>query len=246
MLVAKKDEYIWYMAMFILSIGTATDMGTVALHEQTQLLGTSEYHVDRAHNEVLPQTIKALLSSHHMGVADLGAIAIMSGPGSYTGLRMGTALAKGLCFASNIPLIPIDTLEVLLAQAASWDLSQEGIRYGLLDARRGYGYGRTVGSSGQLLRETHVCEVTLATFQPWLNKGKVYLLGNGADHYADVLEGAEGLVIAKGLYPRAADMGPLAYDLLMKGKRVDLERFTPHYLSALTYRAAMQKKTNPA
>lgn len=246
MLVAKRDEYIWYMATFILSIGTATDMGTVALHDQGRLLGTLEYHVDRAHNEVLPQTIKALLSAHKIRVADLGAIAIMSGPGSYTGLRMGTALAKGLCFASNIPLIPIDTLAVLLAQTASWDLSKEGIHYGLLDARRGYAYGRIIGSNGQLLQETHVCEVTLATFQQWLEKGKVYLLGNGADHYADVLKRAEGLAIIKGLYPRAADMGPLAYKLLMQGKTVALERFTPNYLSALTYRAAMQKKAKSA
>ncbi len=246
MLVAEKDEYIWYMATFILSIGTATDMGTVALHDQAQLLGTLAYHVDRAHNEVLPQKIKALLSTHKIEVADLDAIAIMSGPGSYTSLRMGTALAKGLCFARQIPLIAVDTLEVLLAQAASWDSSHEAIRYGLLDARRGYAYGRIAGPSGQLLQETHVCEVTLATFQPWLAKGNVYLLGNGADHYADELKGAKGLVIVEGLYPRAADMGLLAYDLLMKGKTVALERFTPNYLSALAYRAAMQKKTKPA
>lgn len=233
------------MATFILSIGTATDMGTVALHDKTQLLGTLAYHVDRAHNEVLPETIKALLRLHKIGVADLRAIAIMAGPGSFTSLRMGTALAKGLCFANGIPLIPIDTLEVLLAQFASCDLSQDSIQYGLLDARRGYAYGRIAGPNGQLLRDTHVCEVALATFQPWLEKGKVYLLGSGADHYADVVKEAEGLVVVKELYPRATDMGPLAYDLLMKGKIADLERFTPNYLSALTYRAAMQKQAKP-
>ena len=231
------------MTTFILSIGTATDIGTVALHNKTDLLGTLEYHVGRAHNEVLPQMIKMLLKLHKISVADLSAITITAGPGSYTSLRMGTALAKGLCFARGIPLIPIDTLAVMMAQTATLPFSQECIRYGLVDARRGYAYGRVLGFAGELLQDTHVCKVTLATFQPWLQKGKVYLFGSGADRYADIVQEKEGLMIVKGLYPRAVDMGALAYDLLVKGKTADLERFTPNYLSALTYRAAMEKKT---
>ena len=99
---------------FILSIETATPICSVALHKGSTLIAHTEYHVGKAHGIIIPKMIRHLLSLHHIQTDSIAAVGISAGPGSYTGLRIGSSVAKGICYAHNIPLIAINPLHTLL------------------------------------------------------------------------------------------------------------------------------------
>ena len=97
----------------ILSIETSTKICSVALHNEGQLLAETTLHVDKSHSEKLAVLIKDILSYADVTSKQLAAVAVASGPGSYTGLRIGVSSAKGLCYALGIPLISVNTLEAM-------------------------------------------------------------------------------------------------------------------------------------
>lgn len=97
----------------ILSIETSTSMCSVALHTNGVCDDCIEINEQNAHSSKLTVLIEQLLKQNNVRIADCDAIAISGGPGSYTGLRIGTSVAKGLCYAANIPLIAVDTLQAL-------------------------------------------------------------------------------------------------------------------------------------
>ena len=102
---------------YILSIETSTTNCSVALSKNDKVIAFKEYNdVNYSHSELLHQFILEFLNLAELKIEDLSAVAISKGPGSYTGLRIGVSAAKGLCYALNIPLISIDTLESLSYQ----------------------------------------------------------------------------------------------------------------------------------
>ena len=119
----------------ILSIETATKICSVALHTKAQLIVTQTLYVERSHAESLLHTIEHLLAASSYTKKDLTAIAISSGPGSYTGLRIGAVTAKGLCYALGLPLIAINTLEAMAHGMHPYNISQARL-CPMLDGRR--------------------------------------------------------------------------------------------------------------
>ena len=118
----------------ILSIETATSACSVALHIDGELIFAKNKLQEKSHSEYMMQMAQDVLKASKIKPNELNAVAISGGPGSYTGLRIGVSSAKGLCFALNIPLIAVNTLEVIMNQASSIN----GIDYlcPMLDARR--------------------------------------------------------------------------------------------------------------
>src|ERR1044072_1080141 len=110
--------------MIILSIDTATDQAIVSLSREGSVVGTLENNAQKDHAAWIQMAINTLLQKHGYTMQQLQAIAITAGPGSYTGLRVGMATAKGLCFALQIPLITINTLHAM-AYAAIDQLGSE-------------------------------------------------------------------------------------------------------------------------
>ena len=104
----------------ILSIETSTDVCSVAIHKQGQLVADRQSSEAYSHAEKLTPLIDEILVDNNIKRGELTAVAVSAGPGSYTGLRIGTSTAKGLCYALEIPLITISTLESML----------EGIEHG--------------------------------------------------------------------------------------------------------------------
>ena len=97
----------------ILSLETSTTVCSVAIYREQNLLASAEVHIEQSHASKLAVLIDDVRKLSGIELKELSAIAISSGPGSYTGLRIGTSTAKGLCYALGIPLISINTLEVL-------------------------------------------------------------------------------------------------------------------------------------
>ena len=117
--------------MNILAIETASTVCGTALFLNNELLELDEINQPRVHGERLPLVVHGILSNHSIDVKDLEGIAVSSGPGSYTGLRIGMSLAKGLAMAGNIPLIPVPTLEVM-----NRSISRDGLYWILLHSHK--------------------------------------------------------------------------------------------------------------
>ena len=117
--------------MNILAIESASTICGAALFLNNELVELDEINQPRIHGERLPLAVHDILSNHSMEVAELDGIAVSSGPGSYTGLRIGMSLAKGLAMAGNIPLIPVPTMEVM-----NRSIAQNGVYWLLLHSHK--------------------------------------------------------------------------------------------------------------
>src|SRR6478609_5772251 len=119
----------------ILSLETSTTVCSVAIHRGQNLLASAEVHIEQSHASKLAVLIDDVRKLSGIELKELSAIAISSGPGSYTGLRIGTSTAKGLCYALGIPLISINTLEVLAHQMSEVNVGKAFL-CPMIDARR--------------------------------------------------------------------------------------------------------------
>ena len=229
------------MNELILSLSTATDMISVALHASGQLLCHLKHQQAHSAGEVLPEMVAEVFAKAAQSPSALCAVAIASGPGSYTGLRIGTAFTKGLCCAQNLPLVPINTLEVLCHSAKSFPMAEGQLLYALLDARRSYVYGLLVDHKGSILEGTHVCSISALKTEMVKGHHHLYLVGSGVTYAREMQLDIPHTVIA-GDAPLASAMGHLAYKAFQQ-KAFAADDYEPLYLSALG--AYAPKKPKP-
>ncbi len=215
----------------ILSIETATPVVSVALHQGGELITAIEHHVPRSHSTTLPIMVKQVLKMQKEKTEKLVAIAVSAGPGSYTGLRVGIALAKGLCYGKSVPLISINTLVTMVQSKLAYPLDA-GVWCPLLDARQGNAYGLVANAQGQVLTPTYKWAVTPNTFEKWLVHQPVYFIGSSAENHVQTLKKHPNSRLVKGVYPQASHMGKLAYTKFLQKDFVDIATFDPLYTPA--------------
>jgi tRNA threonylcarbamoyladenosine biosynthesis protein TsaB len=172
--------------------------------------------------------IDQLLKSTRTASSSLKAIAVSAGPGSYTGLRIGVATAKGMAFALQIPLISVNTLELLAYQASQ---QNENADYycPLIDARRMEVYCLITDQYLIIQQPTQAMEVTHEVFIPWLEKGKVAFVGSGAAKCMSMIHHPQAIFYPQ-IHPEAASMGTLAQKKFRRGQFENLTSFEPLYL----------------
>lgn len=176
----------------------------------------------------------------------LDAVAVSSGPGSYTGLRIGVSVAKGLCFGYGIPLIGIRTLDILAASAAARPETTSEDRYcAMLDARRMEVYAGLYDASLRPLRETAAEVVTADSFAAELEKGRVCFFGNGAAKCRSVITSPNAFFLDD-VYPLAAQMAPLSEMAFRAGRLEDTAYFEPFYLKEFQATIAKNKVLDEA
>jgi Inactive homolog of metal-dependent proteases, putative molecular chaperone len=142
----------------------------------------------------------------------LDAVAVSSGPGSYTGLRIGVSMAKGLCFGYGIPLIAVPTLKIIASKAISLNnKANETLYCAMLDARRMEVYASIFDRELTTCRETAADIITPETYEEFLNKGPVCFFGNGAEKCKTVITHPNAMFMDQ-IYPLAEDMALLAED----------------------------------
>ncbi|RZJ58689.1 MAG: tRNA (adenosine(37)-N6)-threonylcarbamoyltransferase complex dimerization subunit type 1 TsaB, partial [Hymenobacter sp.] len=127
------------MPLIILALETSSPICSIALHnaENGRLLGQAELRLEKSHSTHLTVLIEQLVANTGHTLRDLAAVAVSDGPGSYTGLRIGAAAAKGLCFALDVPLVAVGTLPALAHQVATRTPRPDAYHYApMLDARR--------------------------------------------------------------------------------------------------------------
>lgn len=216
------------MALMI-SIETSTRVCSVALQYEAQLIATHALHVERSHAEALLCTIEYLLDMSRYKKKDLAAVAVSSGPGSYTGLRIGVATAKGLCYALKIPLIAVNTLEALVQGMRPYNTTQ-ALLCPMLDARRMEVYCLLADDQGHLLAPTHPRVMDQHSFQAWLQDYPILFFGDGADKCKPLLAHHRHALFIDHIYPEAHHVGILAYAKFQQAAFEDLTHFAPLYL----------------
>ena len=213
----------------ILSIETSTDVCSVAIHNQGQLVADRESLAPYSHAERLAPMIEEILADNNIKRGVLTAVAVSAGPGSYTGLRIGTSTAKGLCYALDIPLIIISTLESMLEGIASDN--ENHLLCPMLDARRMEVYCLLAGSSRQIIEPTQAKIIDEDSFSDHLNNNKISFFGNGADKCKPVITSKNAIFI-DGIKPSAINIGKLAFNKYKMSEFGDLVSFEPDYLKA--------------
>ncbi len=211
----------------ILCIETATTNCSVALSVNGSVISLKEdYNNSYSHAERLHVYMGELLLKNNISKSQLDAIAVSKGPGSYTGLRIGVSAAKGLCFALEIPLISIPTLDSLAYQVKE----KEGFIVSMLDARRMEVYSAVYSAENKKqLRETKAEILDENSFSDYLEKGTVYFIGDGVEKFKTICNHKNAIFI-EGKLPSANNMGLLANDKHKKSDIEDVAYFEPYYL----------------
>ena len=178
-----------------------------------------------SHAEKLHEFIKEVVEEAGVELTELKAIAVSKGPGSYTGLRIGVSTAKGLCFALDIPLIAVDTLQAL---ALSISIS-EGLVIPLLDARRMEVYSAVFNLNNESLREVKAEIISEVSFSNYLEAEKVYFVGDGIEKCKGIIT-HENAVFVDDKLPSANEMSKLSFEKYKKNDIEDVAYFEPFYL----------------
>ena len=175
----------------IIYIETSTSLTSTALSEEGRIIAYKETQVPRSQASLTAPFIDEMLREKGLSVRDCDAVCVSKGPGSYTGLRVGSSTAKGLCFGAGLPLIAIGTLDTLVAQAFADGLVPEGCKYiiPMIDARRMEVYSAIFSASGERLTETAPVIVDGTTFASYLAEGPVLFVGDGALKCRDIICG---------------------------------------------------------
>ena len=210
---------------FILNIETATKNCSVSIAKNGETIVCKEIAEEGySHAEKLHVFIEEVIAEAKITVQDLTAIAVSQGPGSYTGLRIGVSAAKGLCFALNIPLIAVDTLQTLASQAKV----SEGKIIPMLDARRMEVYSAVFNTALETERPILAEVIDENSFAAYTET--VYFVGDCADKCKAVLTKENFVFLEEIKYPSAAAMSKISYDKYQKSDTVDVAYFEPYYL----------------
>lgn len=215
----------------ILNIETSTNVCSVALSEDGACIFTQEDHGGPNHGEQLGKFVDEALSFADSHAIPVDAVAVSSGPGSYTGLRIGTSMAKGICYGADIKLIAVPTLELLCVPVLLHhdETEDNALLVPMIDARRMEVYSAVYDRSLKAVRAIQADVVDGDTYKEFLDKGPVYFFGDGAEKCMEVIHHPNAHLI-KNIEPVAKNMFPLAEKRMAEGKFEDVAYFVPFYL----------------
>ena len=216
----------------ILHIETSTEKCGVALAQNATILGSREVLENGfTHAKQLHTLIDEVLSECGLLPDQLDAVAVSEGPGSFTGLRIGCVAAKGLCFALDIPLIALPTLQILATPH-----SKNSMVVSLLDARRDEVYAAVYNKGGTLKGETHAHILTASSFAD-LAANQVSFVGTGAEKTKDLLPSNPNWKFVSS-HPSATAMPALAFKAFEKKQFANIHSFAPAYLKPVRITAS--------
>jgi tRNA threonylcarbamoyladenosine biosynthesis protein TsaB len=170
----------------ILHIDTSTENALVTISQDGNILGCFTNDKQKDHASFLQPAIRDLLNEHNIALNSLNAVAVTEGPGSYTGLRVGMASAKGLCYALEIPLITISTLEVMALSVIEATEQPELYLYcPMIDARRMEVFAGIFDAHLNVMRSPQALVLEPTSFEDFIDK-KIVFSGNGAKKFIDI------------------------------------------------------------
>lgn len=215
----------------ILHIETSTKACSVALSENGSLIFHKEDIEGPNHSVVCGVFVDEALSFANSHAIPVDAVAVSEGPGSYTGLRIGVSLAKGVCYGRDLPLLSVPTLKLLCVPVllGKEELPEDALLVPMIDARRMEVYSAVYSRALQEVRPIGADIVDADTYLPYLEKHPIYFFGDGAMKCKNIIQHTNAHFI-EGIIPLAKWMFPLAERSLHLGEKQDVAYFEPFYL----------------
>ncbi|OCX52855.1 tRNA (adenosine(37)-N6)-threonylcarbamoyltransferase complex dimerization subunit type 1 TsaB [Mucilaginibacter sp. PPCGB 2223] len=217
----------------ILLIETATTSCSVALANTGKIIGLREINQRNVHAEVITIYIDELFKETAKHYSQLSAIAVSSGPGSYTGLRIGVSTAKGLGFSLDKPLVAIETLNAMahgLIGRGEVDIDNNTLLCPMIDARRMEVYTALFDHSGKQVKPTAAEIIDENSFAELLINHKIIFFGDGADKCREALGHQPNATFILGFSNSAKDLLTPALAKLSAQQFEDIAYFEPYYL----------------
>ena len=212
----------------LLTIDTSLETALLCISREGELLKSSSNHSQKDHASWLQPALEKLLQDTGISFAELNAIAVVAGPGSYTGLRVGMASAKGLCYALKVPLILLDNLYVMAASYLHHN--GKGIVCPMIDARRMEVFTAVYDSSKNILMAPAALVLEADSFNNWINVEPVFFIGNGAAKYKVLLKSANAYF--PDWQPGAMDFVRIAQEMYDRSEFAELAYSEPFYVKA--------------
>lgn len=233
---------IYFLIMScILNIETSTDVCSVAISDSGQVIFNKEDHPGPNHAVKLGVYVDEALDFLDSHGLPLEAVAVSCGPGSYTGLRIGVSMAKGICYGRGVKLIAVPTLELMAVPVLLGEHPEEedALIVPMLDARRMEVYAEVLDRALKVVRPIQADIVDADTYKEYLDQHHVYFFGNGAAKCMETINHPHAHLV-EGIEPLAKNMAPLAEKRFAEGKFEDVAYFVPFYLKDFV--AKMPKK----
>ena len=209
----------------ILNIETATKNCSVAIAKDGKTIVCKELATENfSHAEKLHVFIEQILAESNVQFSELNAVAVSQGPGSYTGLRIGVSSAKGFSYALNIPLIAVDTLQLLAKQISI----ANGIILPMIDARRMEVFSAMYDSNYNQIRATQAEIIDESSYKEISET--IHLVGDGIGKFTNTLTDEKFVFHNEVVYPSAKEMSALSFEKFQNSDFVDVAYFEPFYL----------------
>ena len=229
----------------ILNIETSTEVCSVSISENgkckhLKICGNNLQTTDNKgnHSKLLAVFINDILTENNILPKHLNAVAISSGPGSYTGLRIGVSSCKGFCFGANLPLISVNTLLIMANMAINMHKNNFDLYIPMIDARRMEVYSAIFDKNLDFISDVEAKIIDENSYSEIKNK-KVAFFGNGSDKCKEILNN-NNFTFLSDIFPSAEYMCNLSEKLFLEKKFEDLVYFEPFYLKEFV--ATMPKK----
>lgn len=214
----------------ILSIETSTPVCSAAIARDGQVIDYRESFDEKSHATSLTLFIEDLLNKNKIKAEKLDAVAVSQGPGSYTGLRIGVSVAKGICYALNAKLLAIDTLKAMALMADEHLKNNVPNFYcPMIDARRMEVYTALFDTNFDNHSETQALIIDGYQLNDLLENNTIAFFGDGAMKCQSVITSPNAIFIDK-VYPSARYMATLAHEAFMQNQFKDVAYFEPFYL----------------
>jgi len=217
------------MPTHLLCIETATTVCSVCVTADDKILSYKEINNGFSHAENLHVFIEDVLKEANLSIKQINAVVVSKGPGSYTGLRIGVSTAKGLCYALQIPLISIDTLQSM-AYSITSTKKEDALYCPMLDARRMEVYCAVYNANLETITPVNALvldEKSVEIFN--LNKA-IYFFGDGMAKAKELLQNNNNAIFIDAVFPSAKNMATLAFTKFSKKQFEDVAYFEPFYL----------------
>lgn len=215
----------------ILNIDTSTNVCSVAVSQDGSCIFEKQDTLDSKHREKLGTFVDEALAFTDSHALSLDAVAVSGGPGSYTGLRVGVSMAKGICYGRGVKLLAVPTLELLAVPVLLHyeAVEDDALLVPMIDARRMEVYSAVYDRALKEVRGIQADVVDGHTYKEYLDRGPVYFFGNGAEKCMEVIHHPNAHLI-KGIDALAKNMFPLAEKRMAEEKFEDVAYYVPFYL----------------
>ena len=214
----------------IVHIETATDVCSVALSENGKVIAHKEDYEGPNHSIVLGPFVDEMVSFADSHAIPVDAVAVSCGPGSYTGLRIGVSIAKGLCYGRDLKLISVSTLKLLCVPLLlAEQIPEDALLCPMIDARRMEVYSAIYTRRLEAVKDVSADIIDENSYGELLGKQPVVFFGNGADKCKEVIKHPNAIFLDD-VKPLAKNMLPLAEKAYLQGKFEDVAYFEPFYL----------------